>query len=115
MFPQVEDEGMQYLLMNEITDHICDGTALAIEDQFVTNNGRRLICKMNCGWKMCIKWKDGSPSWESTLKNLKESKPIKISEYAVTNKLISEPAALSWCVPHTLKKRDRKLLVTCQQ
>jgi hypothetical protein len=62
MVAQVDDEGIQYLLMDEITDHLCDGTAVSIANQYVTHNGRQFIWKTTCGWKMCIKWKDGSTS-----------------------------------------------------
>jgi hypothetical protein len=62
VFAQVDDEGIQYLLMDEITDHLCDGTAVSIANQYVTHNGRQFIWKTTCGWKMCIKWKDGSTS-----------------------------------------------------
>lgn len=40
------------------------------------------------------------------MKDLKESNPVEVAEYAVANKLVSEPA-FSWWVPYTIKKRDR--------
>ena len=54
---------------------------------------------------MSIEWKDGSTSWEP-LKDLKESSPIEVSEYAVANKIDHEPAFV-WWVPDTLRKRNR--------
>ena len=54
---------------------------------------------------MCIEWKDGSTTWEP-LKDLKESIPIEVSEYAVANKVDHEPA-FAWWVPDTLHKRNR--------
>jgi hypothetical protein len=43
-------------------------------------------------------WKD--------LKDIKESDPVYLAEYAVANKLVEEPA-FKWWVPYTLKKRDQ--------
>ena len=38
--------------------------------------------------------------------DLKNSYPVQVAEYAVNNKIASEPA-FAWWVPHVLKKRDR--------
>jgi ribosomal protein L31E len=46
-----------------------------------------------------------STSWEH-LKDLKESNPIEVAEYAVANRIDQEPA-FKWWVPHTLQKRNR--------
>jgi hypothetical protein len=40
------------------------------------------------------------------LKDLKESNPIEVAEYAVANRIDQEPA-FKWWVPHTLQKRNR--------
>ena len=40
------------------------------------------------------------------MKDLKESNPIEVSEYAVANKIDHEPA-FAWWVPDTLRKRNR--------
>ncbi len=37
---------------------------------------------------------------------MKESHPVLLAEYAVANKLVSEPE-FNWWVPYTLKKRDQ--------
>lgn len=54
---------------------------------------------------MCVQWKDGSSSWMK-LSDLKESKPLEVAEYALANKLLSEPAFV-WWAPYVLKKRQR--------
>jgi hypothetical protein len=54
---------------------------------------------------LCIWWRDRSTSWER-LADLKESNPVKVSEYAVAAGMINEPAFAWWC-PHLIKKRDR--------
>jgi hypothetical protein len=40
---------------------------------------------------------------------LKESNPVEVAEYAVANKLVSEPA-FAWWVGRTLKQRDRLIM-----
>jgi hypothetical protein len=40
------------------------------------------------------------------LKDLKESNPVEVAEYAVAHKLVSEPA-FKWWVPYVLKKKER--------
>ena len=49
--------------------------------------------------------KHGTVDW-LPLSDLKESYPIQVAEYAVNNKIASEPA-FAWWVPYVLKKRDR--------
>jgi hypothetical protein len=40
------------------------------------------------------------------MKDLKESNPLKLAEYAKANKLVSEPA-FAWWVQMVLRRRDR--------
>ena len=105
LYAQVDEQGFQYLLIDEIIDHKKDGSAVAADDGYVFVNGRRCPRRTTKGWKLCVQWKDGSTSWEP-LKDLKESNPVEVAEYAVANKLVSEPA-FNWWVPYTIKKRDR--------
>ena len=86
-------------------DHKQDASALSKDEEFVVVKGKRVRWMTTKGWKLCIQWKDGSTSWEH-LKDLKESNPIEVAEYAVAQKIDSEPA-FAWWVPFTLKKRSR--------
>lgn len=52
-----------------------------------------------------LSWTDGPTTWES-LKDLKDSNPFEVAEYAVSNGLMNKPA-FAWWVPYTLKKRNR--------
>jgi hypothetical protein len=91
--------------MESLVDHIKDDTTVPADDGYVVSNGNRR-CKLTTkGWKLCMKWKDGSTSWEA-LKDLKESNPVEVAEYAGGAKLVSEPA-FAWWVPFTLKRRNR--------
>ena len=55
------------------------------------------------------KWRDGSTSWEK-LSDLKESHPIEVAEYAVSQDIADEPA-FNWWVGHVLKKRHHIISV----
>jgi len=59
--------------------------------------------KSSAGWQLCCQWKDGSTSWQN-LRDLKDTYPIQVAEYAIAQGIADEPA-FNWWVPHTLKKR----------
>ena len=105
MFAQCDPEGNQHLLMDAIVDHKADDKAVKFADRFVIVKGKRYHRKTTVGWKLCIRWKDGSTSWER-LADLKESYPVEVAEYAVAQDIDKEPA-YSWWVPYVLKKRNR--------
>ena len=56
------------------------------------------------GWKLLVHWKDGSETWVP-LKDMKESHPIEVAEFAKARGVADEPAFAYW-VPYTLRKRD---------
>jgi hypothetical protein len=60
------------------------------------------------GWKICCQWKNGSMTWES-LKDLKESHPLEMAEYAIMQDIDHEPA-FNWWVSQVL--RLRKLIIS---
>ena len=108
MYSQVDDLGREFLLMEEIVDHRKDGHAVPIDDGFIeTPSGTRRPKITTKGWFLLVKWKDGTTTWVP-LKDLKESNPVQVAEYAVANKLVSEPA-FAWWVRTVLRKRDRIL------
>jgi len=101
IYSQVDEEGNQYLLLNEVIDHHRDGLAIAIDDKWIQQGSNWQLRRTTQGWKL----KDGTTSWEH-LRNLKESNPVQVAEYAVANKLVEE-AAFAWWVPSVLKQRER--------
>ena len=100
MYAQVDDEGNEFLLLKEITDHRSNGSAIQIADSTVSN-GMEKPKKTTRGWFLLVQWKDGLASWEK-LSDLKASNPVEVAEYAVANCLIKEPA-FKWWVPHVIK------------
>ena len=105
MFSGVDSEGRHYQLLNEITDHVKDSTAIEQKDGYIkSKNGNQSPKMTTRGWKLLVEWKDSSSSW-IPLKDLKVSNPVELAEYAIANGLSEEPA-FKWWVNHTIKKRD---------
>lgn len=105
IYATVDEEGYVCTEVKEIIDHRKDGTAVNADDGYVMLRGKRVPKRTTKGWHICVEWKDGSTSWID-MKDVKETNPVLLAEYAVANKLVSEPA-FQWWVPYTLKKRDR--------
>ena len=106
MWAQVDDEGHQYMMLDEITDHRKDQSAVTKDTQYVvTKRGNQKLRQTTIGWDLCVLWKDGTQQWIG-LKDLKESNPVEVAEYAKANGIDDEPA-FKWWVPYTLRKRDR--------
>ena len=61
MLAQVDHEGHQYLLLDHISDHRFDDTAIKKDDQYVvTKRVKRHLRQTTKGWSLCVLWKDGS-------------------------------------------------------
>ena len=106
MYAQVDDEGNMFQLLDEITNHKKDGTAVDISDGMITSKNGNVKPRITTqGWWLLVLWKDQSTSWVK-LKDLKASNPVELAEYAVANRLTEEPA-FKWWVPETLRKRNR--------
>ncbi|KAI2490439.1 Reverse transcriptase (RNA-dependent DNA polymerase) [Fragilaria crotonensis] len=106
LYSQVDDEGRHFAILQEITDHKKDGSALSKDDGFIENrHGQRRPKLTTRGWKLLVSWKDGTSDW-IPLKDLKEANPVEVAEYAVANKIAEEPA-FAWWVCDVLRRRDR--------
>lgn len=105
LYEQVDEEGQRHLIFEGIVDHKRGEDAIRIEDGFVTVGGRQHPKRTTRGWKMCVLWKDESTSWVA-LKDLKESHPIQVAEYAVAREIAHEPA-FAWWVSGVLRRRNR--------
>ena len=91
-------------MLDSIVDFLQSTTGLCYEDQTFVKNGRSYKRRSTKVWKLCCQWKDGSTSWQK-LADLKESHPVEVAEYSISQDLQSEPA-LNWWVTHVIKKRD---------
>ena len=93
-------------MLEEIQDHRVTSDAIPkSKGTFLTSSGTSRKVHKTRGWELLVSWKDGSSDWVA-LKDLKESYPVELAEYAVGNGIQGEPA-FAWWVPYTLKKRTR--------
>ena len=106
MYRQVDSEGFASTILDSITDHKKDNNAIPRSDGYIVSpNGQRRMRATTSGWSLNVQWKDGSSQW-IPLKDLKESNPLEVAEYAVAHTIDKEPA-FQWWVPYTLRNRDR--------
>ena len=106
LFASIDEEGNRHVLFSEIVDHRTDGTEVTQQDAFVTTrSGTKRRRETTKGWEILVQWKDGSTSWIA-LKDMKSEYPVQLAEYAVSARILLEPA-FAWWVPHVLKKRNR--------
>lgn len=106
LFAQVDQEGNRLLLIDDIVDYRSTKEAVKLADAFVVSkDGSRQRRKPTTkGWELLIRWKDGSETWHP-LKDMKESFPVQVAEYAVQARIHQEPA-FAWWVPHVIRKRN---------
>ena len=106
MFATVDEEGHRHLLLDQIIDYRRSSEAVHKDDAFITNSsGTKRRRETTKGWEILIQWKDGSTTW-SKLKDVKDSYPVDLAEFAVLNKIDDEPA-FAWWVSYTIKKKNR--------
>ena len=108
LIAQVDEEGQRQMMMSEIMDHRVLPDAISQSQGTYENRygvKRRKITTR--GWEILVEWKDGSTDWVS-LKDLKESYPVELANYAFSHGLQDEPA-FAWWTPHVLKKSKRIL------
>ncbi len=105
MYAQCDPTGNQYVLLDCFVDFEKLPTAMSLADQMIVVKGRASKRRNTFGWRICCQWKDGSTTWES-LKDLKESHPLEMAEYAVAQDIQHEPA-FNWWVPQVLRLRAR--------
>ena len=106
MFASVDEEGHRNLLLDSIGDCRRTKDAVRKEDAFViSSNGNKHRRETTKGWEVLLHWKDGSTTWNK-LKDVKDSYPVELAEFAIHNKLEEEPA-FAWWVSYTIKKKNR--------
>lgn len=106
LLAQVDEEGRRQMMIDEIIDHRSDPKIAIPKEQgrFISHSGQYRKKKTTRGWELCVLWKDGSTDWIA-LKDLKESYPIQVAQYAKNVKIDDEPA-FAWWVDFVTKKRD---------
>ena len=111
LFAQIDDDGNRQVLMDEIIGHRSNDHAVKQQDAFIsTNTGTKRRRETTKGWELLVRWKDGGTDWVA-LKDIKESYPVQVAEYAVSSRISEEPA-FAWWSPSVLKKRSRIIAKT---
>ena len=111
LFAQIDGDGNRQVLMDDIIGHRSNEHAVKQQDAFiVTKMGTKRRKETTKGWELLIRWKDGGTDWVA-LKDIKESYPVQVAEYAVLA-CISEEPAFAWWAPSVLKKRNRIMAKT---
>jgi hypothetical protein len=109
IYSQCDTEGHTFLVLQEIADHKSDLLAIPIGNGFdVSHNGNRTPKKTKRGWQLLCNWKDGSLDWVA-LKDLKDSNPIELAEYAVANRIQEERVDDILIISHEPKVHLTKL------
>ena len=106
LYSETDEEGNVHVLLDDIVDHKRNENAVDKEDAFIImKNGVKRRRETTQGWKLLCQWKDGSTNWVA-LKDMKHSYPVRVAEYAISNRIADEPA-FCWWVHNTVKRRDR--------
>ena len=102
LYFQVDDEGYNQVMLDEIIDHKLHRREVHSDDTYVIHNDKKHQCKTTKGWKLCVQWKDGSTSWEP-LVNMINAYSIVTEEYIVVDE---HQAAFSWWVCYMVKQKN---------
>lgn len=106
LFAQVDSEGNRHILIDSVIGHRTTGQELSGDDAFITTkSGQKRRKPTTKGWEILVRWKDCAETW-TPLKDMKDSFPIQMAEYAVMHKLESQPA-FAWWIDQVLRKRER--------
>ena len=105
MMSQVDEHGHKMAIMDGIVDHRTDGSETLHKDRCIQKGSNKHLRKTTKGWELCVRWKDGSTSWER-LAELKEAYPVQVAEHAKARGIDAMPA-FAWWSPCVLRKRDR--------
>ena len=100
----LDKDGHRQQTLNGIINHLRDGKAITVDKKYVvTQSGQRRLWKSTVGWKLLVRWKNGTEEW-IPLRIMKEHYPLQVADYAAENDLIDQPA-FEWWVPYVRRKR----------
>ena len=94
LYSQLDNEGRKIMQCKGIIDHNSDWPALMLmkETGLATlKGGCRKYKTAMCSWNVLVEWWDETTTWMG-VKDVKETSPIELAEYAVANKIVDELA-----------------------
>ena len=80
-----------YKIIDGIVDHCTNGQAIGTDNVYTDTPSGQKLHKTMIDWELCCRWRDIETSWVN-LKDIKDSYPLEVAEYAVANKILTEPA-----------------------
>ena len=93
MYAMCDENGDHILLFDAIVDHKNNDKAMTrVEQKFVDSIGKQQYKCSTKGWEVCVRWKNGSTTWEK-LSDFKECYPVQSAEYSATNEINTETAS----------------------
>ena len=107
LWSQCDSEGRQFNIIRGIIGHKTDGHAIPVSNGTYMVGGQERLKRTTAGWKINVEFSDGTTDW-LPLRDVKESNPIDLAEYAIASKIDHEPA-FNWWVPLVLRKRHRMI------
>ena len=91
LFSQVNQDGQRFVLFVAIIDSCTNGTHIKEGHSFIhMSNGNKRSRETTKRWEVCIQCKDRISSWNQ-VKDIKESLPVHLAEYAVLNQIADGP------------------------
>ena len=106
LLAQTDDKGHRHLMLDEILDVKTDKDAVPKEWGLQANHHCTTTRVHTLkGWHVLARWKGGMTEWVE-LKDMKDSYPVEMAEFAVASQVQDEPA-FAWWVPYTMKKRNQ--------
>jgi hypothetical protein len=97
LWSQCDAEGRQFNIIQGIIGHKTDGHAITVSNGTYMVGGQERLKRTTAGWKINVEFSDGSTDW-LPLRDVKESNPIDLAEYAIASHIDHEPA-FKWWVP----------------
>ena len=107
LYAQIDDGGRSSSLLQIIVDHRIDDTAIPKSQGWYkspTAHTKKRVITIK-GWFLQVEWFYGTRTWVP-LRELKESNPLEVAEYAKARYIDSE-SAFAWWVDWALKRRDK--------
>ena len=105
LLSQLDSEVHHYQVLAKVNYHnICDTDITQVDSFIKSSNGNLQHKRTTCSCKILVEWKDDSADWVP-LKDLKQSNPVELGEYAMKNE-ISDGTEFRLWVKYTLRRKD---------
>ena len=102
----VDDQGQTPMMLEDIIGHRFNNDYINENDGwYITPQGSKKRRITTRGCDLNVQWTDGTSSW-IPLKDMKESNPLEVSDYAIRNSIGHHPV-FAWWVPQTIKRKER--------